>query len=385
MNVKKSILPTCTAHDTIGIALAKTTSSHEPVLVFNNDIFLGLVSPSHVLFTCRYPYKTHAEHCLINPPHITKSTSLFDAGAFMLETNFYAVPVFNSKNEITRFVRIEKILQFILNSSELLRSVSDLIPPHQPITASWNANVGEVYSLMREKKIGRVILVDAQNHLKGIVSRKDILKVFIAKTVHQRYVTRKMPPVSSSFDAEKIDRTDSPIMEFAHIRVFTRSNRTPKEKIVEHMLRSKLPSIVLTKDGEPVGFISRHDILKAFVFLKPHEKIPILWTKHIDYFKEYRLAKSYKIVELFFEKFNRRLPVNRVEVHVDQAKNAVGYQKKQVTVKLHVFLKSGETVLSHADDWTISAALRKALQNLDHQVEISDRQKNFTFYAGRYS
>jgi CBS domain-containing protein len=40
---------------------------------------------------------------------------------------------------------------------------------------------------------------------------------------------------------------------------------TPLHEVAATMLKARLSHIVVTRNGEPVGVVARHDLLKAFV------------------------------------------------------------------------------------------------------------------------
>lgn len=359
-NIKN--LPSCTAHDKLGEILTKIKTSHEPIFVFDNSTFLGLISPYNALFVHRYPHTTNAIHCAIKAPSITLDTSLFDTASYMMETKLYSLPVFDEENHIIRVISISEIFKYILNTNGVLQEITKHVSLHKPLTASVHSSVKDIYSLMRKKKVGKIVLVDEHNHLSGIVSRYDI---------HIPY-------------EEFINKQESPVLNYATLRVLTVRHSMPIAQIIKRLLVSKHSCIVITKQNIPVGFLSRHDILKAFTELKFHTQIPVQWTKHTANFNEYQLQNAYALLDRFLEKFDKQFPIQRAEIHIDQAKNSVGYSKKLITIKLHILLKSGKLLLSQAQDWRLLFCIKKTIKKLIHESEMSDRQKNMLSYAKQH-
>lgn len=374
-----SEVPKCSSKEMLGSALVNAKSSHEGIFVFDSDIFRGIVSPYLALFQKRYPYASKVNHCLFKPPYITLSTSLYDIVEFMVFSKIYTLPVFNDKDQMVGVISANKIIDMINNTPKLFKSVVDKVIVHDPVTANVRATVKEAYELMRENKISRVVLVNDEGKLAGIVARKDLQDAFIAKTVHQRYVTkttRRLEPVRSSFDEEVVDRRDSPIREFATTRVVTASQRFGMESILKRMISSGKSSIVITDTGKPVAFVSRHDLLKAFISLELEREIPLIIKKQRSGWREQALHHVYEFLDTFAKKTHPRYPIRQIELHVDQPRNAAGLEKNLFTIKLHLLLKSGRLIIASSESRKLEVAMSDVLDKIDNQLDYSDRQKH---------
>ncbi len=366
----------CSSRDRLGSVLSGIKASNEPAFVFDDGVFVGLVSLYHTLFKNRYPYTTLISHCLVKPPHIVTNTSLYEIAQYMLETELYTLPVFDD-GQISKIISADIILKYIASQEKLLSSVCDAVKPHDPVTAPMSATVKDILTLMRKKKVGRIILINTKGKLVGIVSRRDLQDAFTAKTDRQRYTSRAKSPVSSSFDEEVSARGDAPVMEFAKTSVTSAENTLSLPHIVHRMLASKRHSIVITRDaGVPVGLISYHDILKAFTGFKPKADIHITWTKQLDWLPEDRLMAVYDLIYRSVAQLHKRLPVLRAAIHIHQDKNAAGHPKSLINVGVHVLFVSGVPLHAKADEWGIDLSVKTAFKRLMREIGASDRQKH---------
>jgi len=366
----------CASKDRLGSVLSSIKASNEPAFVFDDGVFMELVSLYHTLFKSRYPYKTLIAHCTIKPPHIVTNTSLYDIAHYMLDTELYTLPVFDD-GQISKIISADAIMKYIASQEKLLESVCDAIKPHDPITAPMSATVKDILTLMRKKKVGRIILVNSKGKLVGIVSRRDLQDAFTAKTDRQRFTSRSKTPVSSSFDEEVSARGDAPAMEFAKTAVSSADSGLSLPNIVHRMLVSKRHSIVITKDaGVPTGLISYHDILKAFTGFKPKTDIHITWTKQLDWLPDDRLMAIYDLIYRSVAQVHKRLPVMRAAIHIHQDKNAAGHPRSLITVGLHILPVSGDLVHAKSEEWGIDLALKTAFKRLIREIDMSDRQKH---------
>lgn len=106
-----------------------------------------------------------------------------------------------------------------------------------PITLDESSVVGDALRIMREFKVGGIPVIDANNHLKGIVTNRDL-----------RFQTDMSLPIQEIMTVEKLVTANEGItLEEA-------------EQILMHKKIEKLP--IVDKDNKLVGLITYRDILK---------------------------------------------------------------------------------------------------------------------------
>lgn len=126
----------------------------------------------------------------------------------------------------------------------------------------------QVAALMREKRIGAVVVTDADGALAGIVTETDMATVrrsvpFNLKLAAVIYGMRPPTPAESAelmAMAAKLTAGDlmtSPIES-------VREDQTASD-VASLMLKHDRRHVPVVRDGKPVGIVARHDLLKLLV------------------------------------------------------------------------------------------------------------------------
>jgi len=313
---------TSEADDTLGSVMPLLQSSHSPLFVFTKENeFLGLISPYVALYTHRYPYTTKVSSIATQPPYITKETQLYDVATFMLETRVYSLPLFDNNKQIVGVIDSKDIFQNLIKDKDLLTFLSSTIKAHTPITANDNSSVENIFQIMRDKNVSRVVLIDDNGVLSGIVSRKDLHNAFMKPTAKQRFGKNDTAQTDRAFDAEKESRGDDPIEKYATSNVHTLRSDTNQEEIIKQLIESEHNSIVLIeKYQKPVGFLSMRDILAGLELLEPKETINIIMTKPTHNVSKDDVKEAEEILSLFGKKMNKRIAIEKIEVTFEEPK-----------------------------------------------------------------
>ena len=273
--------PTCYPEDSLDRALSRTTSSHESVLVLDeNKNMIGIVSPYLALFKSRLPFTAQVKSAMIKPPNITPNTLLTKVAELMLAHRTISFPIFEGENA-NYLITADGIMKFILDS-DLIGVIGKYIKIQKPVIVQTTTTAKKVYQIMKNENASRVLLVNKYGTLKGIVTRKDIFPYLTKPTTKQRVKTggtSKSPNArnakSSMFSFELTGRLEFPISAIAKSPLHIHE-KEPIEKIIERLLTSDYKSIVLTDEQEkPTGIISIRNVIEALTQLKPEEVIKI--------------------------------------------------------------------------------------------------------------
>ncbi len=355
--------------DTLDAALSKTASTHDAVFVFDKEgKFLGLISPSYALFRKRYPYTTKIKTCLIHPPHIGLHTPLFQVAEFMVMTGMYTLPAFAQDGSLAGIITARRMLKFLSRDSEFLSRVLPYIKPEKPVIASIHESIKNVYKLLREKQISRVVLVDENRRLQGIVSRRDIQLRFTKPTTWQRTrIGKKGHMRDYAFGKEKESRLEGPVASVAQKTVLAVPSTTQTGKVVKELLRSERNSIVLLdQHNRPTGIISIRIILQALAALKPGAEIPISVTNDTKLFSTDIEALKDHLYNELGSKLTKRSPIQRIELHIKEVKNSSA-RPIVFEITLLTILFSGKTLVATVQDRDYKNAVHEAIRRIRKQ------------------
>ncbi len=246
---------TAAPDDSLASALAQMHSSHDAVFVFDQEKLLGVVSAYHVLYRASRPGSTKVKNCLFSPPKLKPETPIDQIARLMLESKIYFLPVVNDAGNFLGVVSYRRLLRLNKNldlrakpkplvtikervsvaqarSLMKLSGVSRLVvvgdsgrlsgiltrydlngalgrPSGEKnqliareikqfirknvVTASRRTPANQLVSLMLDKRIGSVVLIDNQYRPAGLVSVHDCLETLSKPAGQETRVTLQFP------------------------------------------------------------------------------------------------------------------------------------------------------------------------------------------------
>ncbi len=356
---------------TLGSALSKVDSSHQAVFVYDdNGKFLGLASPYRALYTSYHPYTAKVSTILLRPPAITPDAPVYEVAEHMVSVKIYQLPVFGVDGEPIGVINGKDILQHIAQSPELLESIVGNVTLSSPITAPISAKVNDIYQLQKEKGVSRVLLVEDNGSLAGMVSRSDLMQAFIKPTEKRRFPPEGAFSGFHSRAGEKKYREDHPARSYAGGLVDTLPATTPRSEIVEHLIASPHNSIILVDgNNRPTGFLSTRDLLLAVSQLRPVADIPLIMAKpDMVYASELDVTEEYLVQ--FGKKLQKRMAIEKIEVTSEEIKNTKG-QVKEFDTTLIVVPVAGEPLVASGKQRRFFDSVQEAAGLIEKQRKRS--------------
>lgn len=109
------------------------------------------------------------------------NTPLMEAGKIMARHKFNGLPIVDSENKllgiVTEYDIISKSFLPIEQRGDMNVMTVREVMNHDPLVLEENASFDEVVAAFRDHhSVNPIPVVDAQRHVKGVVSRLDILK-----------------------------------------------------------------------------------------------------------------------------------------------------------------------------------------------------------------
>lgn len=135
------------------------------------------------------------------------------------------------------------------------------------ITAQEDTTLEQIARTMVEHRIGSVPIVDRDGRICGIVTESD----FTEKERYVPFSTFRAPQLFGDwFSQEGVEKVYRAARQIAARDVMTRSVATAAEdasihEIMTQMVRHDVNRIPILRDGNPVGIVARHDLLKMMV------------------------------------------------------------------------------------------------------------------------
>jgi acetoin utilization protein AcuB len=125
----------------------------------------------------------------------------------------------------------------------------------KPITTTTDASVSDALSLMHEKKVHRLPVLDPGGKLVGIVSEGDLL--YASPSPATTLNVWEMHALLAKLKVEKVMTR----------KVITVTEDTPVEEAACVMVEKKIGGLPVLREKELVGIITETDIFKVFISL----------------------------------------------------------------------------------------------------------------------
>ena len=142
------------------------------------------------------------------------------------------------------------------------------IMTREVITVGPEEKVEKVAQILVEHKISGIPVVDADKHVLGIVTEKDLmikaseLKVPFYITLFDSIIFLENP---IRFNNNVKKYTASEVRDAMTKRVVVADENTPVPEVVELMQKKRINRIPIVRHDKLVGIITRNDVLKSLV------------------------------------------------------------------------------------------------------------------------
>lgn len=261
--------------DTLSTALGRLSSSHDAIFIFQNDQYLGVINPYYSVIKSSYPGSTKVQNCLFHPPKIHLEDSIERVAQMMSESKIHYLPIFDKFEQFIGITTARRILRYMLQMAQKDRKLGEVVSEKNGklVTVEGDDTLHEALNLYREHKISKLIMIDKNRKLKGVLSYYDLIPYLVAPGAKQRRAT-------NIDEREKF--LQMKVKNYAKKTTLTCGPQNTVGEAIQSILTHQMGSVIVV-DGEskPLGIITTRDILNL---LKPHKlkKQIELTTKHVS-------------------------------------------------------------------------------------------------------
>ncbi len=290
--LKKTGIITVSPSDQLSTALGKLKSSHDAAFVFDdNNIFLGIINPYHALIRSWTPGKSKVEHHVFHPPHISPADGLDRIAQMMMESKVHYLPVFDEENTFMGITSARRVLSIIQTSTEAESPINQILAEKkQPLTCVMgDDSVGKAIELFKTHKFSKLVVIDANMKLKGVLSYYDLIPYMIAPGVSKKNGGR-----GREVNRDREIFLDKKVKHFAKTTTLMMNGSQSIAEAIGNILSHNIGSVVVI-DGEshPVGILTTRDILQLL--------IPKKISKHLEVVKKNVSGENMKDVDGLIE------------------------------------------------------------------------------------
>ena len=183
------------------------------------------------------------------PVTVSSNTTLVKTREILLENKIKRVVVTDKKNPVG-IITEKDIAKKIhdLGSRSINSVTADEFKPRKLFTLTKNNSVRECAKLMKRHRINSVIIIDQGKNLEGIITKTDLVNVFLTRE------TSSSQPLSSSIKISKV-MTKKPII--------AASPSDPILYVESLLIKYGISRIIVKREQIPVGIITFRDFVPA--------------------------------------------------------------------------------------------------------------------------
>ncbi len=368
------------ANETVSkvVPMLEKWESKSAILVEENGEIIGVVRERDLLRGCVMvnPHETKIKHFVI-PTGILSLDDLTPekvARRFVEDSTPFVVVRLNGRYGV---IYVDDFLNLLKSELSDVKA-KDVMNP-EVITVLRNATVAKALATMRTNGVDRVVIIDENYKVVGIVTGKDII---------DRIFAPKKKARTGDFSGEKEKSLSIKIESIMSYPVITADKNDPVSEIIDKMIENDISSVVITKDGFPEGIVIKKDILEYYL----KQITPVRYTyqvvlKDVE-LDEFEMDRINKDLENFLDRFKEYFGEAILFVYMKRHKEfyrglPLIYVRLKLTSDKGVFVATGE---GWGAEYALHAGLRRLERTiLEHKDLQMDKKMIKRFYENVFS
>ena len=329
------------------------------VIVVSEGKYLGVVDDRCLLKFEGNVEKTKCGSLIKKTNGLKEDSSAEEMVADFISSDATLLPVLRDERVVGSITR-RNALKLLVDAKPIAGKRVENVMSAPAITLPDEATIAQAVSLMRGKRIFRVVIVDAKGKVEGVLSSYD-LAMKLKKYSKQSFTNKSFSP------SKEGDLSESPVTGLMTANVVTIAEGAPLKEAVRKMIDSNLRALVVSRDGKPVGTVSAQNVFEACLVGKPLNVFVHGLAPEEKMLKESIVEEGADFMERL-GKFVRLSADDSLELHVKT--NREGFKKRfevksLLTVGGKVFAsRTPPNIDEHRNNWDAHLAVRESLDEL---------------------
>ncbi len=369
------------------IGVMEKNNFHNLVVLDRDKIYLVNIQD---LLVASNP-ESNVDGVMFKPHCVYKDIPTIDAICELMDSGQRAAPVVDDDDKLVGIVTEYDIMRRGAESLILKDVGVTEIMTRNPVCIAETDSIGKARSIMRKNNIGRVLVVDANNKLKGIVTGGDILKKIYKPK-------RKM--TVGEVKGENIPRMGQSVSLILSSPVRTADVGANLAEIANLMQKYDIRGVPILREGVPKGIVTIQDIMKYLRGLKEEPKVKVELQGALDEdYKELaervietevkkmvKIAKRVHWIKIVIKKERDRGGTSyyKISAHVKTPDKLYVAQSEPGGVQSQTMIAQGAAeveVRAGKRRWDFIDVLKDALLSVEGQIE-EDKERRLK--NGRY-
>ncbi|MFH1234394.1 MAG: CBS domain-containing protein [Candidatus Diapherotrites archaeon] len=341
------------------LGLLNAAKKYHAVVFDSSDTYLGITSTSGLLRRqadlSQMKVRSVTDE---NRPMLSREMSLMKAAELMYVSDSRVLPVVEN-GSVYGIVSADALIREAAERSPIASARAKDIASSALVVLKQGESLGKAVSLMKERNIKRILVVDKTGKVSGTLSLRNLMEKYLAQSTGGR--------IASLGDAHgHSTERDSALTIPVSSEMSTLFKTIEPDKKIGPVLSDieNGYSIVLTEKGKPTGIITRRDLLEAIVKTGAVERN--IQTANMPALDEVDLARVNSTINAAYDRVKRSLNTTYfLLVHFKQYKQAGGKTKHSI----HVHASGpGMNFKAEAVSWNVITSLQDALGELEREI-----------------
>ncbi|MEM4473312.1 MAG: CBS domain-containing protein [Archaeoglobaceae archaeon] len=329
----------------------------QAILVEEDGKIVGVVREKDLIRgrALKNPHETKIKSLLVRTGAIALDELSAEkvARRFLEDMTPFVLVKLNGKNGV---IYINDFIKFIKPNFEKIK-VKEVMN-EDFITVRRFDTIAKALSLMKKTGMDRVIVVDEQGKVVGVLTGKDVIDRVISP--------RKRARMGETI-GEK-ERTLSIMVEsIMSSPPFCVKAIDSVAEVIDLMAENRISSVVVEKDGIPEGIVMKRDILEYFLRLQERKELAVQFVTQNIELDEFDRENVLMDIEKFLKKYSSYL--GNTSVYIYFKKHRTYYRNLPlITAKVKIWSDKG-IFLATGESWGLEFALHVALEKLEREVQ----------------
>ncbi len=322
----------------------------------------GVVTLTELMKRHSLPPTTKVSTVVVKAPEVHRDTKLPAAAEQLITTGFRALPVVDGKKLAGIISRTDLSRALVETSALVGHKVRDFMTPN-PQAVSESDTIERAVHVMQSLGERSLPVVDKNRHLRGAIGMKDVTDVFARPKMRQRYGERAGTEAKVELEVKSV----------MHTPAVTMGIEGDLGRAAELMLQQDVSSVIITDKEEPVGIVTKADLMHFLAGLQPREELFVEISG-----LEHEPSETYDIIYDTVQKEMRRIAQlvtpKTLSLHVQRYKPDGDRWKYSIRCR---FQTAHQMYYANHFDWDLHMAMKDLLETLYKRI-LKDKERMVT-------
>lgn len=349
--------------DDLGEVLGKmkTHDVHE-LPVGKKGKIAGVVTMRELMRRHTLPPTTKVSNVLQPTPETDPTTRLPAVAERLISTGFRALPVVQKKKLLGMVSRTDLVRALVETDALDGLSVREFMTPN-PQCVSEEDTVEHAVHVMQSLGERTIPVVDKHRHLKGALGLKDVVDLFARPKKRKQlgdYAT----------EHDKVTLEVKSVMRYPPVTIGAEGDLP---HAAERMLKDNVSSVIVTENDEPVGVVTKLDLMHFLAGLQEREQL-FVEISGLEGEPQETYDLIYDTIQKEIKRIAQLVTPRTLSLHVQKYKPDGDRWKYSLRLRLAT---THHMYYANHFDWDLHMALKELLETLYKRI-LKEKERKIT-------